>query len=261
MMRNGSSRIDRAQPKGRAKIDSQLARELGAWVTRTSLPSHENRWSIWAQRLAGRHALLGGRWTSSDLKFLEMDRKSTVINRVIRQRWVSSIALFPRLQLTLRNILGGVFRFSEIRTTLKTEDSERRSLPAFSVGRRWVSYDRVPGFEYAASALRNGHPGRMGERALDQASPGCGVGKSPAPLGRAFKRLETDENLSLAWRRIAATQEALGATVKRIVASGVRTEERTARAWNASPTLIQKQTVPSPQTAKAEPDSFAEQLS
>jgi hypothetical protein len=216
---------------------------------------------MWAQRLADRRRLLAGFWTSSAMHFLELRGESTTVNRVIRQHWTSAIALFPRLKLTLRNILGGVFSFSEHWPAQKTSgDSDRQSVPTGINRRGSLSYTGGPRFEYSAATLRNDHPVSRSENGY-AIQPGFRNGKSSAPLDRAFRRIETDEDMSLAWRRIALTPDALVATAKRIVASGNRTEERAAFPWNASSTLIHKQAATSPQAATAGPDSFAEELS
>jgi hypothetical protein len=245
-MRNSSFNRNGKAPQGKASLASPMARELGRWIARSPVRHRRDRWSQWARGLAARHRAIIRFGSPASLTFLDLRTESSVVTRIIRQRWISSINLYPTLRLSVQHLIEKLPGFSAQNTFLRTEVI--RAGPASQAASSRSG--QIPIFKQWPSAL---------ERASDPAKRNYSIAQfdlgrrartggfdqeiaSSASLDRVFRRLQGTDEFSVGHVRTARVQETLQVIARRIIQSTQRLEERNGRSAVPPPPFAFKQT-------------------
>jgi hypothetical protein len=157
---------------------------------------------------------------------------SGVVARILRERWISSIKLYPTVRLSVRQVLGQISRFSgPTLSWLRSEvllAGQPPRLSEIGAGQQTI-YRRGPISAQLAEGDRE--PRRVARR-------------DGSPLDRVFLRLNGTDDLLPGRGRIALAQDTVYATTRRIVENAQRVEGRTARPAGG-PSFVFKRTAPS----------------
>jgi len=254
-MRSQSS-INNAGKNGRpAKASSEasrsrallFARELARWDIGSRAPLQSGRWSRWAQKIAGRHRTLASIWGASGLEFIDHRTGSQVVNRIVSQRWLASMNLYPRIQLSLQKVFARIPALSErvivpgrdLRETRRNPLAPPANVPETAIYKGW------PRFEYstAAAPARSREPHYQNSNRDSKPNP-VEISRATAPLVRVFRRLESEDDLFVTRMGGRSIEETGVATTQRIVRNCLRVEERSVRSFVPAPAVVYKQSAP-----------------
>lgn len=211
-----------------ARLAGPIRPDLGLWVEGLAARRRTDRWSRWAESLASRHGAISRAGAPAPMTFAA----SGVVARILRERWISSINLYPTVRLSVRQILGQIPHFSgPTLNRLRNEILQADQPPRMSVigaGQQTIYRRRPISARFAEGIREPRHVARPGG----------------SPLDRVFLRLNGADDLLHSRGRIALAQETVYATTRRIIENAQRTEGRTARPAGG-PSFVFKRTAPS----------------
>jgi hypothetical protein len=206
--------------KAPTRLVDPFGLDLSRWTEGFAARRCNDRWSRWAGLLASRHRAISRVGARASMIFAA----SGVVARILRERCIGAINLYPTVKLSVRQILGQIpSRSGETLMPLSHEP--------FHLARAARSADRTYPATSAANSLearRSAGPSELGYR----------------PLDRVFLRLNGADDFSPGRARTALLQDALDATRRRVIKNTQRLEDRTARSGSGASAFVFRQTTP-----------------
>lgn len=203
-----------------------MLRELSRWTERLPDRLTADRWQKWARFLGSRHCA-----SERIAGFTRMIlARRSLVERILRERWLSSINLYPTLNLSLPQRLQ-LFQNFHAR-------SEEVTNPGRSSNNAAARHSRAE--QIALKHYRQGfQPLVAKDQKMSRAQH-----DSEAPLRRVFLRSTTVEPFQRA--RVPTSLPAESSdTTQRIIRNSRKLEQRVWRSNTDAPLLVVKQTMPS----------------
>jgi hypothetical protein len=146
-----------------------------------------------------------------------------VVERILRERWIESVNLYPTVRLSVRQILRQISQFA---------------------GSMLIPFDQLSSPRWLRSADGRNSIGSAAHLGDDQSATTSWRPGYP-PLARIFVRLNDADGLSRSRSRTTLLQDELSETTRRIIENTQRIEERNARLLARSSSLVFRQPQPS----------------